>query len=321
MSKPCVYIHRIGQLYNEYMTRTNEESLNSFAEVISDGPMVDKPSSEHLAKALKGAHAIISLNGVGAEDLTESLVRDAGTIKVAVIAHYWLGSHSRASAGWRNAGVTVIDASDGNNRAVAEWTLGAAITGMYRFAEFDRAMKSGVYWPDKSVTDMLEGKVLGIVGLGRVGRIVARYFRVFDMKIIGYDAYVPDNDLRLMGVEPVSLMDLLSQSDIITFHLPLTNETVGMIGRKELQAIKDGSLVINSARAAIMDSEAFREELKKKRFRAVLDVFDPEPPPLDDEIRKLDNVVMTPHIAGDSKQMRADCGKIAIQALKQYFST
>jgi phosphoglycerate dehydrogenase-like enzyme len=167
---------------------------------------------------------------------------------------------------------------------------------------------------------MLEGKVLGIVGLGRVGRIVARYFQIFDMKIIGYDAYVSDNDLRHMGVEPISLMDLLNQSDIITFHLPLTNETIGMIGRKELQAIKDGALVINSARAAIMDGKAFREELKKNRFRAVLDVYDPEPPTLNDDIRKLDNVVMTPHVAGDTKQMRADCGKIAIKALKQYFS-
>lgn len=93
-----------------------------------------------------------------------------------------------------------------------------------------------------------------------------------------------------------------------------------MIGREELQAIKDGALLINSARAAIIDGKAFRDELLKRRFRAILDVYDPEPPSLDDVIRRLDNVVMTPHVAGNTRQMRADCGRIAVEALRQYFA-
>jgi phosphoglycerate dehydrogenase-like enzyme len=97
----------------------------------------------------------------------------------------------------------------------------------------------------------------------------------------------------------------------------VTDETRGIIGRGELEAIRDGALVINSARAAILDGDAFRDELNKGRFRAVLDVYEPEPPPLDDVIRTLDNVVMTPHVAGNTRQMRADCGRLAVEALRE----
>jgi D-3-phosphoglycerate dehydrogenase len=216
--------------------------------------------------------------------------------------------------------VEIIDASSGNNRAVAEWTLGAAITGMYRFAEYDRALKSGEVWPSASKADQVQGKTVGIVGLGRVGRIVARFLGLFEVEMLGYDAYVSDAEVSAMGVKPVGLMELLGRSDIVTFHLPVTDETRGMFGRKELEAIKDGALIINSARAAIFDGSALREELAKKRFRAILDVYEPEPPPPDDILRELDNVVMTPHVAGNTRQMRADCGRLAVEALREYFS-
>ncbi len=319
MVRPHVYIHRIGSSYEEYMTKENEALLKGFASVTSDGAVEGKPSFDHLLQALRGVDAVLSLNGVGAEDITEELLREVGTVKVAVISHYFHGNHDRATKAWREAGVEVIDASEGSNRAVAEWTLGAAITGMYRFAEYDRAMRTGVPWPDSSMADQIDGKVLGIVGLGRVGRIVAKYFRHFDIEIIGYDAYVPEEEIKAMGVKPAGLMELMRSSDIITLHLPVTDETRGIIGRRELEAIGDGALLINSARAAIVDGEVFRKELAKKRFRAILDVYDPEPPPLDDVLRGLDNVVMTPHVAGNTRQMRADCGRIAIEALREYF--
>jgi len=319
-ASPHVYIHRIGRNYKEYMPKENEARLRSFARVTCDGPAETALSPEVLAQRLKGVEAILSLNGVGAEEITEELLAKAGTVRVAAISHYFHGNHDRAAAAWRRAGVEVIDASDGNNRAVAEWTLGAAITGLLRFAEFDRAMRSGVLWPDGSVADHLSGKVVGIVGLGRVGRIVAKYFSLFDVELLGYDAYVTADRIKAMGVKPVGLRELLKRSDIITLHLPVTQETRGMIGREELQAIKDGALLINSARAAIIDGKAFRDELLKRRFRAILDVYDPEPPSLDDVIRRLDNVVMTPHVAGNTRQMRADCGRIAVEALRQYFA-
>ena len=320
MKKPRVYIHRIGPSYGEYMTCENEKLLADFADVRSHGPSEEAVPPEDVLDSLRGADAILSLNGVGAEEVTEEMLKEVGTVRVAAISHYFHGSHDRARLAWERAGVEVIDASDGNNRAVAEWTLGAAITGMYRFAEYDRALKGGELWPPARMADQVQGKVLGLVGLGRVGRIVAKYFKLFDVEIIGYDAYLPDDRVRSMGIEPVGLLKLMESSDIISFHLPVTDETRGIIGRRELAAVRNGALVINSARAAIMDGEAFREELQKGRFRAVLDVYEPEPPPLDDVLRNLDNVVMTPHVAGNTRQMRADCGRLAIEALGDYFS-
>jgi phosphoglycerate dehydrogenase-like enzyme len=321
MEKPRVYVHRIGSSYGEYMTQRNEELLGSFSEVRSHGAIEGVVPPGEVLDYLEGASAILSLNGNGAEDITGEMLAEVGTVRVAVISHYYHGNHDRARAMWEGAGVEVVDASDGNNRAVAEWTLGAAITGMYRFAEYDRALKGGEMWPSARVADQVQGKVLGLVGLGRVGRIVARYFQLFDVEIIGYDAYLPEERIRSMGIKPVGLQELMESSDIISFHLPVTDETRGLIGRRELDAIRDGALVINSARAAILDGEAFREELKTGRFRAILDVYEPEPPPLDDVLRTLDNVVMTPHVAGNTRQMRADCGRMAIESLRDYLAT
>ncbi|MBU7004321.1 MAG: hypothetical protein HXS50_02045 [Theionarchaea archaeon] len=302
------------------MTQGNEELLAGFADIGNHGPREEPVPREEMMDLLNGADAILSLNGNGAEDITEQMLKEAGTVRVAVISHYYHGCHDRARVAWQKAGVEVIDASDGNNRAVAEWTLGAAITGMYRFAEYDRALKGGELWPSARLADQVQGKVLGLVGLGRVGRLVAGFFRLFEVEIIGYDAYVPEEDIRSMGIRPVGLMELMEGSDIISFHLPVTEETKGIIGRRELEAIRDGALVINSARAAILDGNAFRDELQKGRFRAVLDVYEPEPPPLDDIIRTLDNVVMTPHVAGNTRQMRADCGRLAVEALREYLA-
>jgi phosphoglycerate dehydrogenase-like enzyme len=163
--------------------------------------------------------------------------------------------------------------------------------------------------------------VIGIVGLGRVGRAVARYLQPFGATLIGYDIYVSQSEVESLGVRLVPLEELMRNADIISFHLPVTDETTGMIGAKELSWIKDGAIVINSARAAILEDEAFLAELKKKRFRAFLDVFPVEPLPLDHPLRTLDNVFLTPHIAGDNRAMFVRCGRVGIEALRRYFAS
>jgi len=118
----------------------------------------------------------------------------------------------------------------------------------------------------------------------------------------------------------VELDTVLTEADVVSLHARVTPETTGMIGARELALIQDGALFVNCARAALVDGEAFREELAKKRFRAYLDVFDPEPPPDDDVLRTLENVVMTPHVAGTTPLMFLRCGAAAIEALAEYFT-
>jgi len=323
MSRPRVYIHRVEHCTSEmYMDAANEALLASFADVTDHGTRAEPMPHEAMVEALQGATAILSLNGSCAEEITTDVLREVGTVRVAAISHWWHVCHDRAGAMWRDAGVHVIDASDACNEAVAEWTLGAAIAGLRPFDLFDRQMKAGVIWPERhGVAGQLIGSTFGIVGLGRVGRLVAKFLRPFGTRVIAFDAFTSQADAADLGVELVDLDTLLKTADVISLHLAVTPETRGIIGARELALIKDGALVVNSARAALLDNDAFRAELAKKRFRAYLDVFDPEPPPPDDILRSLDNVVLTPHVAGHTDQMFLNCGRKAIEALRDFFAT
>ena len=321
MPKPHIYIHRVqGCTYEQYMDEGNEALLASFADVTNNGNGAEAVSHEDMVKSLQSVTGILSLNGSGAPEITTDVLNEVGTVDVAAIAHWWHGSHNQATAMWEAAGVKVIDESDGCNEAVAEWTLGAAIAGLRRFEYYDRQLKAGELWPERrGVAKQLIGSTVGLVGLGRVGRLVAEYLRPFRTRVVGYDPFSTEAQAQEMGVELVDLHTLLRTADVVSLHMAVTPETTGMIGGEELALIKDGALLVNSARAALLDGDAFRTELAKQRFTAYLDVFAPEPPPLDDILRTLDNVVLTPHVAGSTDMMYLDCGRRAIEALREHF--
>lgn len=319
MAKPTVYIHRNGGWYDRYLPQSNRDLLASFAEVIDDSSLTEPPAD--LRDKVRAADAILSLNGNGVNDLTPDMFTDS-RVRVAAVSHWFHGRHDDARDIWRAAGIEVIDASWGNNVAVAQWTLGAMITGVFQFAQLDRAMRSGEHWPEFHFSSrMLDGQRVGIVGLGRIGRLVAGLLEPFGVEIVGYDAYVGAEDAASFGVTLVPLEELMSTSDIISFHLPVTDSTTRMITRTHIKSIRERALVVNSARTAILDYDAFIDGLKANRFHAIVDVYEPEPPPLDDPLRSLPNVVTTPHIAGATAHMCGVCGRTAIQALKDWFAT
>jgi phosphoglycerate dehydrogenase-like enzyme len=157
-------------------------------------------------------------------------------------------------------------------------------------------------WPDPGgVARRLNGSTVGIVGLGRVGRCVINFLKPFGVRILGYDAYVSTDSCAQPGIERTDLETLLSTADVVTLHMAVASETRGMLGA--LSLMKTGAVFVNCARAALVNGESFRQELAKKRFTAYLDVFEPEPPAPDDILRKLDNVVMTPHVADSTDIM------------------
>ena len=316
MKKPRVYVHRVGSWAPRYLDDQNRSRLADFAEIVDDASLDAAPPD--IAHRLEGVQAILSLNGAGAEDITEDALRAVGTVRIAVISHWFHGSHDRATAAWRAAGVRVTDASWGNNFAVAQWTLGAMINGVFRVAELDRAMRAGEVWPDHHFTSsMLDGQRIGLVGLGRIGRLVAGLLQPFHVEIVGYDKYVTAEEASKFNVRWCPLEQVMATSDIISLHLPVTPETTRLITRAHIESIRKGALLVNSARTAILDYEAFRECLQKGLFRAIVDVFEPEPPPVDDPLRTLPNVVMTPHIAGSTARMCHVCGRTAIEELRK----
>ncbi len=321
MSRPRIYIHRLHGLgYDEYMDAENEALLASFADVVNDGRAPEPAPADVVAERLQGVSGILSMNGSGACDVTTEALQAAGTVRVAVVAHWWHGQHDQAGGMWRAAGVEVIDDSDGCNEAVAEWSIGAAIAGLRRFETYDREMKSGVEWPTWRRAGQLNGSTVGLISFGRVARIVARYLQAFDCRVLVHDPYADPAVVRALGGELVDLDTLLSVSDVVSLHTPVLPETTGMLGAREFALIKDGAVFVNSARAAIYDGAAFRAELAKGRFTAYLDVFLPEPPPLDDPLRSLPNVVMTPHVAGATPLMYLRCARRAIETVRSYLT-
>jgi phosphoglycerate dehydrogenase-like enzyme len=162
--------------------------------------------------------------------------------------------------------------------------------------------------------------VVGLVGLGRIGWYVAHYFREMGAEVVAYDKYCTEEKAAEIGVRLVSLDELLKTADVVSLHLPVTDETRGMLGAKEFALIKDGAVFVNSARAALYDEEALVAELKKGRFTAYLDVFSREPLAMNHPFRSMGNVIITPHIAGSNATMFQMCGREAVETLRDYFA-
>lgn len=320
MSKrPVVYVHRVEWCpYELYMDQANEQLLASFAEVRNHGNDPQKPTHQQMVEYLRGADGMLLLNGAHVDEITADAIKEAGTVRVAAVSHWWEQLNPMVGP-WKQQGVTTIDASDACSQSVAEWTIGAAIAGLRKFDVFDRQMKNGTKWPTwRGVAGQLNGSTFGLVALGRVGRYVLRYLKPFDVRILVCDPGLSKQQAAELGVELVDLHTLLRTADVISLHAPVLPQTKAMIGARELAMIRDGALLINCARAWLLDNDAFRKEMAKRRFRAYLDVFEPEPPSEDDILRTLDNVVMTPHVAGTTDKMFLRCGQFAIEALRKH---
>lgn len=192
-------------------------------------------------------------------------------------------------------GVYAANAAGINATAVAEHVMAYVLCWYKNMALLDGAMKAGD-WGLDYVGSELSGKVIGIVGLGNVGREVAHFANAFRMRVLGCD-------VRKIEVGPeievVDFKTLLKSSDVITLHIFLNNQTRHLIGRKELEMMKQDALLINTARGPIIDEKALIEALQSKVIGgAGLDVYDKEPLGQDSPLRKLDNVILTPHTAG-----------------------
>ncbi len=322
MPKPHIYIHRAGDWYGLYMNAENETRLRQFAEVTSGGTRTEPVPPEEMIAQLQGVDGILSLNGLGAQEITTDVLKAVGTVKVAAVSHWWHTNHNPARAMWEAAGVTVIDASDPCTEAVVEWVVGTAIMGLRRLTYYNDALKSGSLWaePGRRNALLVGEAVIGLIGVGRIGRLAAQHFRSFGASVIAYDPFLSDRDAAALGIRTVSLEEALRTADVISMHMAVTDVTRRMLGAREFGWIKDGAIFINSARSALLDTEAFVAELRKGRFHAYLDVYDTEPLPLDDPLRALDNVFLTPHIAGDTTGMFLRCGANAIERLREFFA-
>lgn len=201
-------------------------------------------------------------------------------------------------------GVAVINAPAGNTIAVVELFFGAVISLLRHIPRADSSMHAGRWDRSALLGSELKGKTLGIVGLGRIGGEISGRARAFGMNVLAYDPYIAPSRFEALRVEQATSLDfLLEQSNILTLHTPLTDETTGMIGRRELSKLPPKSIVVNMARGGIVAEDALIEALDSKRlFGAVIDAYEKEPLAADHPLRKQPSVVLTPHIGASTTE-------------------
>ncbi len=216
-------------------------------------------------------------------------------------------------------GIVVMNTPAGNSISAAEHTLGLMLSLLRKIPQADASMKQGKWDRQKFMGAELYDKVLGIVGLGKIGMEVARRAKAFKMRILVFDPYVTGEVARDLNVELVPLEELLPKADIVTLHTPLTPATRRLINAGNLALMKEGSYLINAARGDLVDETALLESLwSGKLAGAALDVFSGEPKP-NPELVSLPNVVATPHIGASTLEAQEKVGyDIAIQ-IRDYF--
>jgi D-3-phosphoglycerate dehydrogenase / 2-oxoglutarate reductase len=215
-------------------------------------------------------------------------------------------------------GILVVNQSGGNAEAVAEHVLGMMLSLIKRFPEGDRALRAGAMRNRNDFTGHeAYGKTIGIVGLGSVGRRVAELCgALFHMEVLAYDPYLDADVVRARGASKVELDELLRRSDFVSINCPLTGESRKMIGAREYRLMKPTAYFITTARGSIHDEEALEAALHGNKIAgAGLDVWEKEPPPAQHPLMKYDNVIVTPHMAGVTKESRARMGLIAAEQI------
>ncbi|MYB03509.1 MAG: hydroxyacid dehydrogenase [Acidimicrobiaceae bacterium] len=297
MTRPIVAI-TIGQShYGRMFSAAALQDLAAAAEIVHHAGN-EPAGKQDLMAVLSGADACIT--GWGVAQLDADVV--AAAPQLGHMAHMG-GSVKRfvSDAVWAR-GIRVTSASITLARDVAETTLGLMIVGRKRIWPLGNHVRDGG-WRDSAVWDRWDARELhrstvGLVGAGNVGRHVIELLAPFSVTILVADPYLSDDDAASLGVEKVDLAGLMERSDVVSIHAPETAQTRHMIGAAELSRLGDGAVLINTARGGIIDETALVDELATGRIFAFLDVTDPEPPAPDSPLRRLENVVVTPHIAG-----------------------
>jgi (S)-sulfolactate dehydrogenase len=199
-------------------------------------------------------------------------------------------------------GIRVIPASGANAESVAEYVITAALGGLRGVFFATRAVEAGT-WPRLMLSQGREaaGKMLGVIGLGNIGRLVARKAAALGMRVIAHDPHVPIADPAWRDVEspPRSLDELLEESDVVSLHIPLNAETRGLLSASRLARMKPNAVLINTARGGLIDEHTLASMLRSGKLGgAALDVFEQEPLPKNSHLAQVPGLLLTPHIAG-----------------------
>lgn len=216
-------------------------------------------------------------------------------------------------------GVVVSNVPDYAFDSVAEMVFALTLNLLRKVHIADTRLREGNFDWRNYVGNQIMGKTMGVIGTGSIGVRVIQIAHGFNMNVISVTGHPSEEKARKLGIKFVDLDTLLSESDIVTLHVPLTPSTEKMIGAKELAKMKKSAILINTARGKVVDEAALIEALKEKKIRgAGLDVFEKEPLPVNDPLTKLENVVLTPHIAFLTEESLEECTYVCVQNVEKF---
>ena len=274
-----------------------------------------KLKGAELQEALRGADGVIVRSDTR---ITAAELENPGRLRDIVRAGVGVDNIDVAAA--TRKGIVVMNTPGGNTVSTAEQTITLLMALARHTAAADASLRQGKWEKSKFVGTQLAGRTLGVIGLGRIGREVARRAAGLDMKILGFDPFLASAGATQLGIETVSDLDhLLPGVDFLTVHTPLTDETRDLLDARRLALLPKGARVINCARGGIINEEALGEALRSGHLAgAALDVFVQEPPPADHPLLQLPNVVVTPHLGAATVEAQLSVAKEAAQLIVDY---
>ncbi len=266
-------------------------------------------SEDELVKIIPDFDALI----VRSETKVTPKIIDAGK-NLKIIARAGVGVDNVDLPTANKNGIIVVNSPEGNTVAAAEHTWAMLMSMARQIPQAHGKLKTGV-WDKKSFKGVeVLNKTLGVVGLGKIGRRVAAYALGMGMKVIAYDPFLTAEYAKNIGVELKSITDVMKEADFLTFHIPKTKETAGMVNAESIAKMKKGVRIVNVARGGIIDEKALYDALKSKQVAAAaLDVFEKEPCE-SSPLFELDNIVVTPHLGASTVEAQVN---VAIDVAEQ----
>ena len=271
-------------------------------------------SPDELMEAIKGVHGLIIRSGT---KVTRDLVNAADKLKVVGRAGTGLDNVDIDSCNKR--GVVVMNTPGGNTDSAAEHTIAMIMAVSRHIPQATASMKAGRWEKKKFLGQEVAGKTLGIIGIGRIGSIVAQLAQGLRMKVVAFDPHIRPELVEKMGGRLLDLDELLACSDYISIHTPLTPETKGLLNKELFQKMKDGVILVNCARGGIVNEDDLYEALRSGKVRAAaLDVFEREPTTLENRLFGLDNFICTPHLGASTMEAQENVAVAVARQIRDY---
>lgn len=245
----------------------------------------------------------------GVDYITEKVIKECNKLKI--ISRYGVGVDRVDLKAAKAKGILVTNTPGANSVAVAELAMGLILNVARRISVLDKKTRDGEWVRSTGIE--LGGKTMGILGLGAIGKHLAKYAQGFSMKVMAYDPFIDEEYAKVNNIEVATLDQVISNSDVISLHLPLNEETRHLIDEAAINRMKVGAILVNAARGGIIDEYAAYEALKEGRLGGLgLDAFEVEPP-TDSPLFELDNVVVTPHTGAHTKEATENMAILSVE--------